>query len=1192
MVRTLRPLLLTAVLALVLLPSVALAQAGNISGTVRDNQGGVLPGVTVEVTSPALIEKVRTSTTDSNGRYQIVSLPVGTYKVTFKLESFGTVEQGGVELTSDFTAPVNGVMKVGAQKEIVTVVAEAPIVDVQNARQRQVFAGDEVRDLPTTRNLGDLIQLVPGISVGAANAANSVPSICSGGQADGGFSGALSGCSPIFEGFNAHSSSNDPDSLNQGRMQVDGLGVQSFGGGGRSSYIADIGNAQEITFNLSGALGESETGGSTINVVPRTGGNRYSGNYFTAYSSGRFYDKNNETRTSTFSNRLIREYDVNGAYGGPILRDRLWFYSAARRQDRDNRLAAGRRNLNEGIFAANYVGDANTALNQSDLYQNVSTRLTLQATRRNKFNIFWDEQYTCENPCSGPAAATSVEASGSLLTYPLHLAQLSWTNPITNRILLDAGLSHYGAHRNETRNRHELAYPSIPRIAESGTSSGYAAIPGAVGNAINSGSINNAIDWRNDNIQSRASASYITGSHNIKLGYQGQYLRRVDTPFFNDLRLLYTYATPAATCTATAPAPGTVSNQAWCGLFPDGVTRMFDGRNVSEPLGDPLPTSSRPPVPSSFTQYIPAPQNQKAWFAAFYLQDQWTWTRFTFNGALRYDNAQSRFGKTCVGPDRYTPNQYCLNDPEEGDGRGVYFQDITPRWGVAWDVFGSGKTSVKYSTGKYLQGSQVGGIYTAPNAASGTRSVNSLQRTWRDLNGDRIVDCDLSVPAVAPPSGQGLPPNGECGSPVPGFGQTTAQALANSRRFGRSPDDLDELGLAVGLNTLNCGQYERSMSEFVTNYCNNYFAAGGKSLIDGWNKREYEWQYSIGVQHEILPRLSGEVTYNRRTKGNDTVTDLIGSGCDLYSGSPSTTLNPQQCMQDLLNFQSNFYDFYGVQAPSDSKLPGGGGYVVQGVATAKCAAYSTVPGEEQICTTAISIPAGSGVSAVTIAPDGSYTDYWSGVDTNFVWRASRGFRVSGGTSTGRRNVETCGLLVNDPPTGQLLMEGRERDCARHRVFQTNLRGTASYTIPWVDVLLSSVFSIRPGVQINANYTVDLPDLVWGPNSQNRTGTTIPGNTTGTVTQNLLSNDTYGERIALVDIKLGKNIRFKGKRINIGADVYNLFNSDAALGYCATYPNPDRGVEGCGNATAGWRPWRNVDSIMTPRYARFQVQFDF
>jgi hypothetical protein len=303
-------------------------------------------------------------------------------------------------------------------------------------------------------------------------------------------------------------------------------------------------------------------------------------------------------------------------------------------------------------------------------------------------------------------------------------------------------------------------------------------------------------------------------------------------------------------------------------------------------------------------------------------------------------------------------------------------------------------------------------------------------------------------------------------------------------------------------------------------------------------------------------------------------------------------------MQRTLDFDSDFYDFYGVTAPLDARLPGGGGYTVQGVATLKCAAYSTVPGEENICTTGVTVPAATGVNAVTIVPDGATKDEWEGIDTNFVWRGPRGMRVSGGTSTGHRDVDTCGLLVGGgAPTGQLLMEGRERDCNRKRAWQTNLRGTASYTIPWVDVLLSSAFSARPGVQINANYTVDVPNLTWGPNSQNRTGTTLVPGANGvaaqTVTQNLLSNDTYGESIILFDIRLAKNIRFGGKRLNIGFDLFNAFNSDAATGYCATFPNPSEDVEGCGSVAAGTlRPWRTIDTIVAPRYGRFQVTFDF
>jgi hypothetical protein len=216
------------------------------------------------------------------------------------------------------------------------------------------------------------------------------------------------------------------------------------------------------------------------------------------------------------------------------------------------------------------------------------------------------------------------------------------------------------------------------------------------------------------------------------------------------------------------------------------------------------------------------------------------------------------------------------------------------------------------------------------------------------------------------------------------------------------------------------------------------------------------------------------------------------------------------------------------------------------------------------------------------------------VDTNFVWRTANGLRVSGGTSTGRRNVNTCGLQLADPPGGQVIREGRERDCDRTRVFQTNLRGTASYTIPWVDLLVSSTFSVRPGTQINANYTVDIAqDLRWGPNSQSRQGTTFVNSTATTVAQNLLSNDTYGERITLFDMKFAKNIRFMNKRFNIGVDVYNIFNSDAAIGYCATFPNLARGIEGCGTAAAGTlQEWSSVNNIITPRYARFQIQADF
>ena len=128
------------------------------------------------------------------------------------------------------------------------------------------------------------------------------------------------------------------------------------------------------------------------------------------------------------------------------------------------------RNLNEGIFGANYVGDLDATGDAGRVYRSVNVRLTFQATQKNKFNIFWDEQYTCSNPCEGTTGSVLAEASSyRSSTYPVHLAQLSWNNPLTNRILFDAGLSWYATHVDFTKNRFLTGLHNIPRIVESGT---------------------------------------------------------------------------------------------------------------------------------------------------------------------------------------------------------------------------------------------------------------------------------------------------------------------------------------------------------------------------------------------------------------------------------------------------------------------------------------------------------------------------------------------------------------------------------------------------------------------------------------------------------------------------------------------------------------------------------------------------
>ena len=151
----------------VLMPAMAFAQA-SLTGVVRDASGAVLPGVTVEAASPALIEKVRTTVTNDTGQYRIENLKPGTYSVTFALAGFSTVKREAIELQGSFSATINADMRVGAIEETVTVTGESPIVDVQNTTQQRVLSHDVIDIIPTGRSDKTLATLIPGVSIAGA----------------------------------------------------------------------------------------------------------------------------------------------------------------------------------------------------------------------------------------------------------------------------------------------------------------------------------------------------------------------------------------------------------------------------------------------------------------------------------------------------------------------------------------------------------------------------------------------------------------------------------------------------------------------------------------------------------------------------------------------------------------------------------------------------------------------------------------------------------------------------------------------------------------------------------------------------------------------------------------------------------------------------------------------------------------
>ncbi len=238
--------------SLLLVPALVLAQAA-IAGVVKDSSGALLPGVTVEASSPALIERVRSAVSDGTGQYRIVDLRPGTYTVTFTLAGFTTYKREGIELTGSFTATIDAELKVGAVAETVTVSGQSPIVDVQAVTQQRVISKDIIDAIPAGRGQSALAVLIPGMNTG--------------GQDVGGQNTQTLSAISIHGGRGTDQ-----------RQAVDGLTIRNVAGQGNSTNtVIDVGSSQEMTIDYAAGSAEAITGGVLFNFVPKEGGNTFSG---------------------------------------------------------------------------------------------------------------------------------------------------------------------------------------------------------------------------------------------------------------------------------------------------------------------------------------------------------------------------------------------------------------------------------------------------------------------------------------------------------------------------------------------------------------------------------------------------------------------------------------------------------------------------------------------------------------------------------------------------------------------------------------------------------------------------------------------------------------------------------------------------------------------------------------------------
>jgi hypothetical protein len=739
----------------------------------------------------------------------------------------------------------------------------------------------------------------------------------------------------------------------------------------------------EVNISFSGQNAESGSNGVLMNAISKSGGNSFRGSFlingsWPALQGSNVTSRLNSRGVQNVSNSLKKLYDINGAVGGPIKKDKVWFYFTSRYFTNEYYMAGQFYPVNPA--AAIRVDDTSRQAFAGTWTADNNIRLTWAPTVKQKISGWYAYQRKDDPHWLQQILFMSPEAA-QLVSWPTQLSTVTWTYAATSKLLLEAGIAPGASPDTIVQPPENIA--GIPIFELGGTTPAGVSVRQVF--AYRSAWFNN-FDDHLPSQSYKASMSYVTGSHNVKVGMSLQH-------------------------------------------------GSFTRNDSNQPAGDRYYTYlAQSPLLVTITSPLAGWTSRLNYNLGTYVQDTWTTKRLTLAGGIRFDFQNESTDAFTAKPGPWLPNRNTFYSAIENVPN---WKDVNPRLGATYDLFGNGKTAIKGSVSRSVQQDSIG-IAQANNPGSTT--VTSVSRVWIDLNNNGNPDCDLT-------------------NPNPQF----------------APD------LCLGWLNANFGSAAPQ-----TTY--------DPAILNGWGVRPYNWEFSGGVQQELLPRLSMNASYFRRILGNFQVTDnTLVTAAD--------------------------YTPYSVTVPVDSRLPNSGQVLSTGLFDLNANKVGQIN------------------NVVTDASKfGTQIEHWDGVDVNIVGRYSS-FFFSGGVAAGRRLTDNCEVRAKLP---EIAISGGFQPvtnpfCRTAEPMLTSIKGTASYNLPWYGIRLSGTLQSVPGPVVAANNTYT--SAVGGR-----------AFSSGSATVNLIEPGTlYGDRLNQVDLRFTKILKLgRQGTIDLDVDVYNAFNSDAIL----------------------------------------------